>query len=147
MNPIPTSPAGGGAGTIPAGLGRQVVRRAGDAIMRCARCGHEANETDKFCAECGVFLREAQTERRILLALAEEQRGDHRAARARIAEYRAQFERGQMREDAEVLDLKAMCASGKIDAARRAAREFLRKNPGSLAADTVDDICGPNQAD
>jgi len=27
--------------------------------MRCTRCGHEAAATDKFCAECGLFLRDA----------------------------------------------------------------------------------------
>ena len=27
--------------------------------MRCTRCGREAADTDKFCAECGMFLRDA----------------------------------------------------------------------------------------
>ncbi len=38
--------------------------------MRCTRCGREAAETDKFCAECGMFLRDAWVDQRLLLAAA-----------------------------------------------------------------------------
>ena len=27
--------------------------------LRCSRCGREAQAEDKFCAECGMFLRDA----------------------------------------------------------------------------------------
>ena len=52
--------------------------------MRCTRCGHEATESDKFCAECGVFLRDAWVDHRLLLALTYDQRGDHRSARREL---------------------------------------------------------------
>ena len=40
--------------------------------MRCSRCGHEAGNTDNFCAECGAFLRDAYVDERLLLALSQE---------------------------------------------------------------------------
>ena len=49
-------------------------------IQRCQRCGRLAGEADKFCAECGNFLRDAWTDRRLLLSLSQEQRGKSREA-------------------------------------------------------------------
>ena len=46
--------------------------------MRCKRCGHMAKDTDKFCAECGAFLRDAHIDQRMLLALVHERDGRHR---------------------------------------------------------------------
>ena len=40
--------------------------------MRCNRCGRTAAETDKFCAECGMFLRDAWVDSRLLLAMVHE---------------------------------------------------------------------------
>jgi tetratricopeptide (TPR) repeat protein len=57
--------------------------------MRCTRCGHEANEIHNFCCDCGMFLREAQSDQLILLALAQERRGDHRAARRSLEQLTA----------------------------------------------------------
>ena len=37
--------------------------------MRCSRCGRTAEATDKFCAECGMFLRDAFIDHRLLQAL------------------------------------------------------------------------------
>ena len=39
-----------------------VADRAGGKetmTMRCMRCGHETLDTDKFCAGCGMLLRDA----------------------------------------------------------------------------------------
>ncbi|MEJ2482815.1 MAG: tetratricopeptide repeat protein [Gemmatimonadota bacterium] len=52
--------------------------------MRCSRCGHEAAETDKFCAECGMFLRDAFIDHRLLHALVPEMEGRHREARREL---------------------------------------------------------------
>ena len=52
--------------------------------MRCSRCGHEAAETDKFCAECGMFLRDAFIDQRLLHALVPETGGKHREARREL---------------------------------------------------------------
>ena len=50
--------------------------------VRCSRCGRPANDQDKFCAECGMFLRDAFTDQRLLLALVYEREGrDHDARR------------------------------------------------------------------
>ena len=40
--------------------------------LRCPRCGHLAAEGDKFCAECGMFLRDAFVDQRLLLAMVHE---------------------------------------------------------------------------
>jgi tetratricopeptide (TPR) repeat protein len=52
--------------------------------MRCARCGREAAETDKFCAECGNFLRDAFVDRRLVSPLVLETQGRHREARREL---------------------------------------------------------------
>ncbi|MEX0892624.1 MAG: tetratricopeptide repeat protein, partial [Gemmatimonadota bacterium] len=52
--------------------------------MRCPRCGHDAAATDKFCAECGMFLRDAFIDHRILHALHRETAGEHREARREL---------------------------------------------------------------
>jgi tetratricopeptide (TPR) repeat protein len=48
---------------------------------RCTRCGRVASETDKFCAECGLFLRDAHIDQRLLLALVHEREGRSEEAR------------------------------------------------------------------
>ncbi len=42
---------------------------------RCSRCGHIVTPTDKFCAECGLFLRDAYIDQRLLLAVVAQQQG------------------------------------------------------------------------
>ncbi|MGB6337602.1 MAG: zinc-ribbon domain-containing protein, partial [Thermoanaerobaculia bacterium] len=49
--------------------------------MRCTRCGHQAADTDKFCAECGLFLRDAFIDHRVLHALVSASQGKQREAR------------------------------------------------------------------
>ena len=41
--------------------------------MRCSRCGHSATDTDRFCCECGMFLREGYVDTRIMAALQAEE--------------------------------------------------------------------------
>ncbi|HEX9633126.1 MAG TPA: tetratricopeptide repeat protein, partial [Gemmatimonadales bacterium] len=53
-------------------------------MMRCQRCGREAAATDKFCAECGMFLRDAWVDQRLLLPLRLEMEGRHREARREL---------------------------------------------------------------
>ena len=52
--------------------------------MRCPRCGQEAADTHKFCAECGMFLRDAFIDHRVLHALGLETEGSHRDARREL---------------------------------------------------------------
>lgn len=52
--------------------------------MRCTRCGRKAAETDKFCAECGMFLRDAYIDHRLLHALWYEREGRCRDARREL---------------------------------------------------------------
>ena len=52
--------------------------------LRCERCGRVAEAKDKFCAECGKFLRDAFVDQRLLLALQLEQEGRSREARYEI---------------------------------------------------------------
>jgi len=59
-----------------------IVKEGG--IMRCTRCGKVAGETDKFCAECGMFLRDAHVDQRLLLALTHEREGRFREAKQEL---------------------------------------------------------------
>jgi tetratricopeptide (TPR) repeat protein len=52
--------------------------------MRCHRCGHVPTDTDKFCAECGVFLRDAFVDARLQLAHHYEREGRMREARREV---------------------------------------------------------------
>jgi len=52
--------------------------------MRCTRCGREAAESDKFCAECGMFLRDAWAEQRLLAPMLLESEGKHQDARREL---------------------------------------------------------------
>ena len=52
--------------------------------LRCSRCGQPAAKDDKFCAECGLFLRDAYLDHRLLLALVEEKDGHSREARQQL---------------------------------------------------------------
>ena len=51
---------------------------------RCNRCGKVPQAPDKFCAECGAFLRDAWVDHRVLLALALESRGQSREAQKEL---------------------------------------------------------------
>jgi tetratricopeptide (TPR) repeat protein len=48
---------------------------------RCSRCGRIVALSDKFCAECGLFLRDAAVDQRLLLALTAQQQGNSDEAR------------------------------------------------------------------
>ncbi len=62
-----------------------VTRRASSSsVLRCSRCGQPAEERDKFCAECGLFLRDAYVDHRLLQALTEERDGYSREARQQL---------------------------------------------------------------
>jgi len=52
--------------------------------MRCTRCGREAADQDKFCAECGMFLRDAFPDQRFQLALTLETEGKPQDARREL---------------------------------------------------------------
>ncbi len=51
---------------------------------RCSRCGRIVEERDKFCAECGMFLRDAAIDQRLLLALTEQAKGRTDEARQEL---------------------------------------------------------------
>ena len=53
-------------------------------LLRCARCGRLAAEQDKFCAECGLFLRDAAVDQRLLLAMVHEREGRSQEARREL---------------------------------------------------------------
>src|SRR5438552_3274021 len=53
-------------------------------LIRCSRCGHAAGEQDKFCAECGMFLRDAFVDQRLLLALVHERDGRSQESRREL---------------------------------------------------------------
>ncbi|MGB8886436.1 MAG: tetratricopeptide repeat protein [Candidatus Korobacteraceae bacterium] len=64
---------------------RNGARRASSpSMLRCSRCGQPAEERDKFCAECGLFLRDAYVDHRLLQALIEERDGYSREARQQL---------------------------------------------------------------
>ena len=74
---------------LPESVPRDTNRRVAAAyrersVMRCSRCGHQAADTDKFCAECGLFLRDAFIDHRLLHALVPESEGRHREARREL---------------------------------------------------------------
>jgi tetratricopeptide (TPR) repeat protein len=52
--------------------------------MRCSRCGHNAADTDKFCAECGLFLRDAFIDHRLLHAMVQETECNYRESRREL---------------------------------------------------------------
>jgi tetratricopeptide (TPR) repeat protein len=52
--------------------------------MRCTRCGREAAEADKYCAECGMFLRDAWVDQRLLSPMLLESEGKHQDARREL---------------------------------------------------------------
>ena len=52
--------------------------------MRCPRCGRTAADTDKYCAECGMFLRDAFVDHRLLHALWHQQEGRNKEARQEL---------------------------------------------------------------
>jgi hypothetical protein len=53
-------------------------------LSRCTRCGRQAGEEDKFCAQCGLFLRDAYIDQRLFLALVHEKEGRSREARQEL---------------------------------------------------------------
>src|SRR5271157_2557785 len=52
--------------------------------IRCPRCGRLSSAADKFCAECGRFLRDASIDQRLLLALVHERDGREKEARQEL---------------------------------------------------------------
>src|SRR5512146_3541119 len=46
-----------------------MLQSAAHSTLRCLTCGHAYAETDKFCSECGRFLRDAYIDERLLLSL------------------------------------------------------------------------------
>jgi len=65
--------------------------------VRCTRCGRLAGSKDKFCAECGMFLRDAYLDHRLLFALRHEQEGRSREARHELERIRHTSRAGQHR--------------------------------------------------
>ena len=61
-------------------------------------------------------------------------RGDTSGAIARLDRYGRAFPRGRLDLEAEVLRIDALAESGRTDAARAHAREFLRRHPNSVLA-------------
>jgi tetratricopeptide (TPR) repeat protein len=53
-------------------------------VLRCSRCGRQAQTADKFCAECGQFLRDAYVDHRLMMALDDEVQGRSREARGEL---------------------------------------------------------------
>ncbi|HET8797612.1 MAG TPA: tetratricopeptide repeat protein [Thermoanaerobaculia bacterium] len=51
---------------------------------RCTRCGRVPQPVDKFCAECGSFLRDAFIDHRLLLAMLHESLGQSREAQKEL---------------------------------------------------------------
>src|ERR1039457_4648752 len=60
------------------------MSEAAHGSVRCPRCGKVGATTDKFCAECGHFLRDASIDQRLLLALVHEREGREREARQEL---------------------------------------------------------------
>jgi len=53
-------------------------------LTLCHRCGHHIQPEDKFCAQCGAFLRDAYVDHRLLLALTLERDGHSAEARQEL---------------------------------------------------------------
>lgn len=51
---------------------------------RCSRCGRVVETRDKFCPECGLFLRDTAIDQRLLLALTAQQKGRTDEARQEL---------------------------------------------------------------
>lgn len=68
-------------------------------------------------------------------------RGDAADALARIAEYDARFPRGTLREERDLERVLALCAAGRRDESRAAARRFLRSFPDSPSAGRAAAAC------
>ena len=94
--------------------------------IRCSRCGRLADEQDKFCAECGMFLRDAFVDQRLLLALVHERDG-------RIPEARRELERLLATEPGNVLAnhlLGSLCFhQGILDQAVQYYRKAITAAP------------------
>ena len=54
------------------------------AVERCPRCGAGCAPNHKFCAECGMFLRDPFLDQRLLLAMTYEGEGRNDAARQEL---------------------------------------------------------------
>ncbi|HSN68504.1 MAG TPA: hypothetical protein VLV48_04630, partial [Thermoanaerobaculia bacterium] len=53
-------------------------------IERCPRCGKASAEDHKYCAECGMFLRDPWIDQRLLAPLVLEQVGKSKEARREL---------------------------------------------------------------
>ncbi len=69
--------------------------------------------------------------------------GDPEGALSFLNAYFRTFPRGRLRPEAEVLRIDALAKGGRMDAAQRYAREFLRRRPNSVLAARVQAIAGP----
>jgi hypothetical protein len=70
-------------------------------------------------------------------------RGDHASAVAALRQHARTFPRGDLAEEREVLLVKALAASGDDAAAKRRAKDFKSKFPGSVQQDSVDKAARP----
>jgi hypothetical protein len=60
------------------------MSEAAHGSVCCPRCGKLGATADKFCAECGRFLRDGSIDQRLLLALVHEREGWEREARQEL---------------------------------------------------------------
>jgi TolA-binding protein len=70
-------------------------------------------------------------------------RGDSASAIATLKKHANSFPRGELAQEREVLLVQALAASGDDAAARRRAKEFKEKFPGSLQQGSVDKASRP----
>jgi hypothetical protein len=70
-------------------------------------------------------------------------RGDNASAIAALRQHARTFPKGALAEEREVLLVKALAASGDDAAAKRRAKDFKTKFPGSLQQDSVDKAARP----
>ncbi len=64
--------------------GSEVRMSTNVSANRCGRCGRVVEARDKFCAECGMFLRDGAIDQRLLLALTEQANGRTDEARQEL---------------------------------------------------------------
>jgi hypothetical protein len=68
--------------------------------------------------------------------------GDATRALALLAEHARRFPRGALAEERDAETVLALCAAGRTEDARAAARRFLAARPGSALAGRVRSSCG-----
>jgi TolA-binding protein len=70
-------------------------------------------------------------------------RGDNASAIAALRQHARTFPKGDLAEEREVLLVKALAASGDDAAAKRRAKDFKSKFPGSVQQNSVDKAAQP----